>query len=623
MFGISYATWKEICEMYFSIHINTHKAYLQWFPFSKLTDEDKREISGENFFNTYIKTGGFTFFPEVMRCSENYIQKSDGSFRHASLISPILFLVIQSVGKEIDKRYKSQRPIDVDVYYAGNYKENRSIYKHDYDEFFKEINVGKRNYKYFIKTDIASFFGSINVNNLIERIDAICNEDIQKISQKTLLLLKELLLYTGDGYFPLIENSVASSYFATIIYLDDIDCELYKFIDDKIKDVSSFHMVRYVDDLYILFNSEKNIDDLTYVYNAVRNRYSSILKKYGLALNTKKCVLKEMAKINDELKKSLYNEYVHGEEYDIGESFTGKLIGFLKEIYQNVCRHGMTNELYKSLIEKHFTIDGIEFTPEEVFNYLIYENQKELKQPDVSKIMMQIIKEDISFLSIDPKRLSVMVMQSYDNSRPVKEMLNQLFRRSRLGLWNSYDTTIAITYLIQSKFQHRDLLKIIEEKCPDLYLYYNYACRISFINQLSNEKCNIYLRCIANDIKSTFLFFMSICENKRRNYLSGYAYYKNYFDRISADMAYISNEEPNSRKPNYKKYYKEKAFISLYSKIDNSCKIIKEAHKLRNANPLSHSSADLLDNNGSSKELLIMQTKLDGLISSYAISNKL
>ena len=43
MFGISYDTWKEICDMYFSLHVGIHKAYLQWFPFSKLTDEDKTE----------------------------------------------------------------------------------------------------------------------------------------------------------------------------------------------------------------------------------------------------------------------------------------------------------------------------------------------------------------------------------------------------------------------------------------------------------------------------------------------------------------------------------------------------------------------------------------------------
>ena len=113
-----------------------------------MSDEDKTEISGEDFYNKYIKTGGFVLFPEVMRHSENFIQKSDGSFRNASLVSPILFLVLQAAGKEISTRYVSQRPADIDVYYAGNYELRRPRYKQDYDDFFKAINAGAEQYQY-------------------------------------------------------------------------------------------------------------------------------------------------------------------------------------------------------------------------------------------------------------------------------------------------------------------------------------------------------------------------------------------------------------------------------------------------------------------------------------------
>ena len=298
MFGISYDTWKEICDMYFSLHIRTHKAYLQWFPFSKLSDKDKAEITGVDFFFFFFKTGGFVLFPEVMRHSENFIQKSDGTFRNASLVSPIYYLVLQSIGKEISVRYASKRPVDVGVYYAGNYELNRPRYKQEYDDFFKAINAGAEQYQYFVKTDITSFFSNINVNELIDGINEVCNKVTQTVSQTQLLLLKELLLYSGDGYYPLIENSMASSYMATVIYLDAIDCELYDFIRTKVDDISSFQMIRYVDDLYILFSSDKPLDQLTPVYNTVRNAYSSILKKHGLALNAKKCALKETAEIN-------------------------------------------------------------------------------------------------------------------------------------------------------------------------------------------------------------------------------------------------------------------------------------------------------------------------------------
>ena len=235
---------------------------------------------------------------------------------------------------------------------------------------------------------------------------------------------------------------------------------------------------------------------------------------------------------------------------------------------------------------------------------------------------MRIINKDVSFLSIDPNRLSVMVMQS-GNDNAVKAMLNQLFIRSRAGVWNSYDTTIAIAYLIQSKFQHIDLLNIIYENSPDLYSYYYYGCKTSFICQIRKEKCNRYLRCIEGDTKAAFLYFMSLCEKNRANYLGAYAYYKNFFDRISADMAFKAGEDPRCKKPNYNGYYKEGAFKSLYAGITDCDAVIEKAHKLRNANPLSHSSAGLIDSNSSSHDLMDTEKELDRLINQYAVDKKL
>ena len=101
MFGVKYDTWKSVCDMYFSLKTGSLKAYLQWFPFTKLTKADKDVISSEEFYNKYIKTGSFVLFPPAMHQSENFLQKSDGSFRDSSLVGPILYLMLQAVGKEI------------------------------------------------------------------------------------------------------------------------------------------------------------------------------------------------------------------------------------------------------------------------------------------------------------------------------------------------------------------------------------------------------------------------------------------------------------------------------------------------------------------------------------------
>lgn len=140
MFGLKYDTWKSICEMYFSLGEGTLKSYLQWFPFTKLSTKDKETISSEAFYNQYIKTSSFILFPQVMHQSENFLQKSDGSFRDSSLIGPILYLMLQAVGKEIHDQYKSIRPADISVYYAGNYEHMRPKYKQDYEPTRRKVS---------------------------------------------------------------------------------------------------------------------------------------------------------------------------------------------------------------------------------------------------------------------------------------------------------------------------------------------------------------------------------------------------------------------------------------------------------------------------------------------------
>lgn len=136
MFGIQYETWENVCSMYFNVKKGSLSAYLQWFPFSKLSSEDKEYISSEEFFYRYINHGSFVIFETAMQQTDNFLLKSDGSFRDSSLIAPVLYLVLQCIGKEISVHYSSQRPQDIAVYYAGNYGLDRPSYKQDYDDFF-------------------------------------------------------------------------------------------------------------------------------------------------------------------------------------------------------------------------------------------------------------------------------------------------------------------------------------------------------------------------------------------------------------------------------------------------------------------------------------------------------
>lgn len=621
MFGISYNTWKSICDMYFSLKPGSQKAYLQWFPFTKLSSSDQATIAGEDFYNRYVKTASFVLFPSVMHQSENFLQKGDGSFRDASLIGPVLFLVLQSIGMEIYNHYTSLRPDDISVYYAGNYGFLRPKYKQDYDDFFKEVNDSIDKYQYFIKTDITNFFSNISIDRLITQIDAVCNSDGAIFSQMQLHLFKELLKYCGNSRFPLVENSMASSFLATVVYLDTADTTLYEYISTNISVFSSFRIVRYVDDMYILISSDKPIVCLHEAYNEIRNEYSSILKEFGLALNAKKCCLKESKEIDQELKKSLYDEHFNGEKHNIEDLFGGALSRFLSDLSKELLFDNIDIEKYNELINKHFSSDDIEFTPSEVFNYFVYENEEELQSEAVVTEIVGLVEKSISFISLDPKRLTVMIMKT-KSKKAIKGFLNQLFRRNRADKWNSYDTTIAISYLIQSKFRHIDLLNILSRRHPNLYSYYFYHCKASTLQCFNIERVNRLIDIIAQDNKAHYLYFMYLCEIKRANYMAAFAYFKNHFDRVTADLDFIYGNSKNLKKPNYKGFYKEGAFIKFYDSIKDSSSIISTAHKLRNANPLSHSSSGLLDSNDTSQDLTKSIEALSKLIYEYIDNHK-
>lgn len=237
------------------------------------------------------------------------------------------------------------------------------------------------------------------------------------------------------------------------------------------------------------------------------------------------------------------------------------------------------------------------------------------------KEIVGLVEQSISFISLDPKRLTVMIMKT-QSDKAIKGFLNQLFRKNRLNRWNSYDTTIAISYLIQSKFRHIDLLEILSNRHPNLYSYYFHHCKSSTIHCFDLWRVKKLGEIIAQDNKAHYLYFMHLCEMKRANYMAAFAYYKNYFDRVTADLDFAAGNDPNLKKPNYNMFYREGMLIRFYTGVDDSKTVIEKAHKLRNANPLSHASSELLDSNDTSGDLCKSIKTLSKLIYGYIDKHK-
>ena len=99
MFGISYENWFQTCDAYQNMNKRRLEAYLQLYPLSRINDVDWDKLKSKEYFYEYIDKGTFVNNPFVMFHTSHYMQKVDGSFRDAELISPILFLVLLAVLK--------------------------------------------------------------------------------------------------------------------------------------------------------------------------------------------------------------------------------------------------------------------------------------------------------------------------------------------------------------------------------------------------------------------------------------------------------------------------------------------------------------------------------------------
>jgi AbiA family abortive infection protein len=621
LFSFEYEDWEMVCSQIGQQKRGRKSMYLQWYPFTRLSSREKETLVSKSFFNDYIKSGLFLYYSENWLITNNYIMKGDGNFRNASLVSPMMYLVALTIGKSISKAYQSKRQPSIDVFYAGNYDENRLYYKKDYDVFFKTINVLSQSYKYFIKTDIKDFFPNIDMNKLFDIINQRFAETGVQINQKDLLVYKELLLCLGQGEFPLIENCAASSYLATVVYLEIPDAKLYSFITDKELHITGFTMVRYVDDLYILFNSDLSENMITPMVNRIVNAYSSELKKLNLSLNRGKTSWKLTADINEELKKSLYDEQFDGKECNITDFVDNDLLlKFLGDIKKALFNYSLDAAKYLELINEVFNIPQTEYTPQEIYNSLVYEKHTLFSNKQIIEMLFSLVCFDYNFLKLDTKRLTIMLLRT-QNGDLIKAMLSKLFEANRRGVWNIYDTSLAINYLLQRNFNHVDLLRILKHEESSVHSYYEIFCKSSFLVSMDKSKQN-YIRKFGTSIfykqddKLFFLYFMYMVEMKKSNYLSAFAYYKNFFDRISAHLGYTVNGNQAKGKPNYKGYYKEGAFKQLYAGITDVDKIIEKAHEIRNSNPLSHSSAELLDKNNSVADILNSIEQLSYLIES-------
>lgn len=610
MIHFDYNCWKETVIGIFKAY--TKSPYIQLIPFIKLSENDKVFIASEDFFNKWIKTGAFTYYSDTWNISNAYILKNNGTYRKATNISPIFFLFISAFTKYISKFYFTDYgDRKIQSFYAGDISLNRFDYKKDYDNYCKEINNQSQSYTHFIKLDIGNFFTNININKLFSLIDTNINSENTNICSRDLLYIKELLKCLGNGNFPIIRNLTALSFLTTKIYLKEFDVCLYDYIYE-LAEISNFEFIRYVDDLYILVNVDSTVD-FEYLVKSIINKANSELLKLDLQLNIDKVKYDICPCISDTLWNSLYDDMINDIKFSVDDYYSdSKLLDFIDKLNILSQQETLNIKKYNDLIINFFSIDGLTKSANEVFNAFLYTESNILQQSNVIKKLNQVIKNDNLFIKLDPDRLTLFVLNT-KNEKLIKNMLNRLFDNDRNNKFDVYDLHIALIYIVQKGFMHSDLLRLIKKYDVDIYNYINSFCKKNFINTYTNTKSlkNKFINNIFHKKdkgKLYYLYSFYKIKSLERNYLEAFAYYKNYFDRMTAHFdAYINKQQCL----NINGFYRKKDLQRFY---ENYNEVIEKAHDIRNSNPLSHASAELLDNNESESCLQDIHKNLSDIL---------
>ena len=570
MINISYDNWNKICNAYKDVKVGTRKSYLQWYSLSN--QGLLSYLSSQEFFNKYIKTG-YVFTDSNVLCSMNhYLQKGDGTFRDAQLVSPIFYLIIQTICYEIYQRGEFTSRSS-SIYYSGDFEKLDLHYVKTYDSFYKHVNYSSEIYPYYIKLDISDFFRSINLDTLFHEITEYCINDT--FTENELFIFKEIFLYCGQGKFPVLENSTGLSFLASYIYLNDCDKHLSTFLKNKEK-IIDYELVRYVDDLYVFINIEDDIN-IEVIASDIINQYLTILDKKNLRLNTSKIVYGNTKNINESLKQSLYDEVVNGEIFELHKESFEMLKKFLDELSDFVKEKKVViSDEYDKILEKNFRIEGSDVSSRELFLKSIYNCPEIVNDSDVVSYMKTLNR--LQNYRYDTKMLITLILKT-ENGELIKAFLNELFKKSRDFEWSKTDIYAALIYLLNRNFKNTELLGYIKSENHELYGYISNYC-LDTIKFVEMKKINIFekLGIRKNTMK---LFLLYKIEVSRNNHLQAFAYYKTYFDAVTAEIDFFINSE--RRKVNYRGFYKDSQLKDFYynnKKLENT--IIPELFILLN-----------------------------------------
>ena len=602
---VSYESWLTACNM-MKYQKRRLFCYLQWYPFSRLSNSDWLVLESSDFWKDYIADGAFILDNSMRFVTHGYIQKQGIALRDSYLVSPHIFLYLLAYGIEFAKCYDKQVR-QRKVFYSGNLSRCSPFYRDEYLRFCRSVGRAVSQYSHCIVSDISNYFPSINVDQLLEDMAEYSDHSYSAIDG---LFLKALLLYCGHGRYPIIENHPAISYFATQIFLFDIDRDIIEYASG-LTGVSRVKLIRYVDDSYFFIDIDSNADSETLLH-LIAEHYRDLLYAKCLSINPEKTE-RGSSYIASGRLTVLANNYVDilDDESHLFIS-SNSLVSFFSQVEGLIAAHKMNSATFEESVCRCFSQVDSSIPPMVAFRICIYRYPELFKDPVVTAAIARLSKLGNRAFEYHTREI-VHCFLNTENGDIIKGFLNTLFISSKNDTWSGLDSLAAITYLILRGVQHRDLIETIRRRNPSLAKYISLFCTSTMPLGSNDANTLKLLDILDSDATSKIQYLYSLSNSLVNNHLEQFGYYKSFFDRFTSFAKYCKK----GRKGKIHWCKSDNDFIKFYRDIKDSKKIIKKSCRMREKNPLIHASSELIKDKYFDATIKECIGDLESLLNSY------
>lgn len=368
-------SWKLICERRINSQQEKWKSDLQRYPYLLLDYDDINKIISEEFFLKHIHNGNFMSIKPFMHKQEGFHTNWNMQPIESFLVSPLTILVLEAISIYLFNNYKFQ-PSNNIIYF---FSDIIGDFIYDLDKAKKtNIKIGNKwndyiekqaqKYKYFIHLDIKKCMYNTKTGHLSNLILKYSSKNNNQINSQSITNFAQLLEFVGPNGYPIFKDNVVTWLMYSYIYFNETDEMINEFMCQKRNQVN-FKMYRFMDDLYIFFNTDKNFQEIsksviTYsqdIYNAINMKLNMNKTSWGKCskLITDLQTIRKKSKTNKENKiQKIYTKF------------------FLNKTDKNLIFINIANIFTQQMKNKDKTGKFNKFDAYKIIRYLIIHNYR-------------------------------------------------------------------------------------------------------------------------------------------------------------------------------------------------------------------------------------------------------